>query len=155
GIGLAKAYAALGEFDKALTALRRDESVAGLRTFTDVVSGAALSGGSIYTFSELPKRFLYFKALHETGRIAEAKEGYDRLLAHPGTQNNGDIVWLLLFDRGRIAEGEGRLQEAFGYFRRAIATLEQQRSTINTEANKIGFVGNKQDVYYHAVRTLI
>jgi len=95
------------------------------------------------------------KSLYETGHIKEAKEGYDLLLKRPETSNNGDIYWMILFDRGKIAEAEGNRKEAIEFYRRAIEVIEQQRSTINTEASKIGFVGDKQQVYHRLVAALV
>jgi len=95
------------------------------------------------------------RALLETGQVAEAKAGFDRLLATDAVRANGEIYWLILYDRGRIAEAEGRFDEAVDYYRRAIDAIEEQRASINTETAKIGFVGDKQVVYARAVAALM
>jgi hypothetical protein len=89
--------------------------------------------------------------LLETGQTDEARTRLDRLLAFPGARENGEIYWLLLYDRGRIAEDEGSLDDALDYYRRAADIVERQRATIRTEAGKIGFIGEKQAIYYRIV----
>jgi tetratricopeptide (TPR) repeat protein len=62
--------------------------------------------------------------------------------------------WIILFDRGRIAEKEGNIREAIRFYEKAVDVIEQQRSTINVEAGKIGFVGDKQAVYHSLIAAL-
>lgn len=153
-IGLAKIHMALGDYPSALAAIRQEEETQAFKSFTDFITGASLAGVSLYTFLELPKQFILNRSLLETGDIAAAKAGFDALLEVPQTRDNGDIYWLILFDRGRIALMEGQRDEAIGYFKRAIEVIEQQRATIRTEASKIGFVGDKQDVYSELIVAL-
>ena len=150
---LAKIYMALGEYKKSLEYLKSG-IFGGLAALTDVVIGASAQQRSIWTYLELPTKFMRNKCLLETGKLKEAKAGFDALLKVPQTQDNGEIYWLILFDRGRIAEREGNANEAIDYYKKAVAVIEQQRSTINTEASKIGFVGNKQEVYYRLISAL-
>jgi tetratricopeptide (TPR) repeat protein len=151
---LAKVYAALGDYRKSLAAMREIdtqwfEAVADLAVFA--------TGGtsSVNTWSHLPRDVMFAKALFETGETAEARQRYDRLLAQRETAHNGELYWLALYDRGRIAEREGQPQQAIDFYRKAIDVIERQRSTINTEVNKIGFVGDKQDVYGRLVAALV
>ena len=153
-VGLAKIYLALREYARAITVMERDDDD-GFRARVDFVTGASAKGESIFVWQQLPKLFMLNKSRMETGRIADAKKGYDDLLKIPQTRDNGSIYWILLFDRGRIAEKEGRLDEAVALYRRAVDVIEQQRSTINTEASKIGFVGDKQSVYQRLVAALL
>lgn len=152
-IGLAKIYLAVNEFQKAFDVVRRDDGAA-FRSRIDVITGASLKGESLFTWQELPKSFMMNKCLMETARTEEAKAGYDALLKMPQTVDNGAIHWMILYDRGRIAEREGNLREAVGFYSHAVAVIEAQRSTINTETSKIGFVGDKQDVYHRLVFAL-
>ncbi len=152
-VGLAKIYLALKEYEKAIAVMERDDD-AGFRAQADFLTGASARGESMFIWQQLPKLFMLNKSRMETGRIAEAKKGYDDLLKIPQTKENGSIYWVLLFDRGRIAEKEGRLPEAIALYRQAVDVIEQQRATINTEASKIGFVGDKQSVYQRLVSTL-
>lgn len=150
--GLAKIHVALGDFGKALEIIqRRNFDAGGLFGSFGASDGEAFWWG----WRQLPKQFLLNKCLFETGRAAEAKEGFDRLLKIPQTQDNGEIHWLILYDRGRIALKQGRRQEAIDFFRRAIEVIERHRATINTESSKIGFVGSKQSVYRDLISALV
>ncbi len=157
--GLAKMHMALGDFRKSLDYMREDEGGSLFRGLVHVAvtaTGAVGTlGDNILAYSQLPKTFMLNKSLYETGQIKEAKAGYDEMLGQPRTADNADLYWMILFDRGRIAETEGNRAEAIGFYKRAIEVIEQQRSTINTEASKIGFVGNKQDVYGRLVSALV
>jgi len=147
-ISLAKIYMALGNYRRALAAIRREAK------YQPSQLDRVILGQEFYTYWELPKHYILNKALFETGDLAEAKKGYDRLLQMPQTRQNGDIYWLILFDRSRIAEAEGNREQAIEFCRKGIEVIEQQRSTINTEVGKIGFVGNKQELYYFLVEQL-
>jgi CHAT domain-containing protein len=137
-VGLAKTYLALKEFPKA----------------SSLVTGLDFSGEGLFAWQKLPRLFMSSKCLMETGKITEAKAGYDDLLKMSQTRDNGGIYWMILYDLGRIAEQEGNLKEAISFYRRAIAIIEEQRSTINTETSKIGFVGDKQEAYRRLVFAL-
>ncbi len=92
--------------------------------------------------------------LGEAYDTKEAKEGYDRLLSKPETKSNGEIYWPILMDRGRISRGEGNTKQAIDFYKQSIDVIENQRSTINTEASKIGFVGDKQKAYHQTISAL-
>ncbi|MEW6663802.1 MAG: CHAT domain-containing protein [Thermodesulfobacteriota bacterium] len=153
GQALAKVYMSLGKYDKALGSLGSG-GFGGLAALTDLVIGASAEQESIFTYLELPRMFMNYKCLMETGRLREAKTGYEKLLKTPQTRDNGEIYWLILFDRGRIAEKEGNPGEAVEFYRRAVEVIEQQRATIHTESSKIGFIGNKQEVYARIISVL-
>ena len=151
--GVARIYVSVGDFVKANQALREDTSslIGSLAVgLADAIAGMDV-GDSMFSYVELPKEFLLYKTQFEIGQIKEAKEGFDKLLADKRTASNGEIYWLLLFDRGRIAANEGDMAAAVKLWREAVDIIEQQRSSINTEANKIGFAGDKQAVYRHLI----
>ena len=153
-MALGRVYMALGDYQKALDGIHSDKTFK-IKSFMDnLVSGALFRGVNNWAWAELPRGFMVNKALFETGKIAEARAGYDDLLKIPQVKENGEINWLILNDRGRIAEQSGELDPAIEYYKRAIDVIEQQRSTINTEANKIGFVGDKQAVYGRVIGAL-
>lgn len=153
-MALGRTYIALGDYQKALDGIYSDSTFK-LRSFLDnLVSGALFTGVNNWVWAELPRGFMINKALLETGKVGEAKVEYDRLLNIPQTRANGEIYWLILDDRGRIAEKEGDLNGAINFYKKAIDVIEQQRSSINTEANKIGFVGDKQALYGHLISAL-
>ena len=148
---LARARMALKDYPGVIAAIRGDKTFA-LNVFLDrLVSGSFLTGVNNWVWAELPRAFMLNKALLESGQIDEARRGFDRLLEIRQVRENGEIYWLLLADRGRIADGEGQTGEALRHYREAIEQVEQQRASINTEASKIGFVGDKQALYSRAV----
>ena len=152
--GLARMYLALGSYDKSLAAVQQIGPEA-FEAFVDWITTAAARGESVFVWSALPKDFVLAKSLHETGRTREAKAIYDRLLQNPATKDVGDIYWALLFDRGRIAESESDSATAQRLYAQAVDVIERQRSSINTAASKIGYVGDKQKVYARLIALLI
>ncbi|OGS91950.1 MAG: hypothetical protein A2Z95_03490 [Gallionellales bacterium GWA2_60_18] len=155
-VWLAKTYVSLGDYQRALhfMEIKGGAFDAFAKGVADAMTGSAMRGESMWEFQQLPADFLLYKCQFETGNLTEAKAGYDNLLSKSKIRDNGDIYWLILFDRGRIAKKEGDLKAAADYFRKAVEVIELQRSTINTETSKIGFVGDKQAVYQHLVTTL-
>lgn len=155
--GLSRIYMALGDFQKSLNWSREDESIGWFRGFAvaaTIMTGAMPLDDNIFAYQQLPKAFILNKSLYETGDIKEAKAGYDALLKDPRTKDNVDLYWMILFDRGKIAEAEGNRGEAIDFYRQTVDIIEMQRSTINTEASKIGFVGDKQTVYSRLIGAL-
>jgi CHAT domain-containing protein len=142
---LARIYMALKEYENALTAIKNpDAKVTGLVTaFYD------------QTFQEIPNLYILSKSLYETGNIKEAKEGYAQLLGHPQIEQIGGIYWIVLLDRARIALSEGQKSVAEDMLKKAIDVIEKQRSSINSEAGRIGFVGDKQVVYAELTALLL
>lgn len=55
----------------------------------------------------------------------------------------------------RIAEKQNRPDDAIDYYKRTIERIETSRSSINTEAAKIGFIQDKQAVYGSLVVLLV
>lgn len=153
-MALARAHMALGNFQKTIDALSQDRLFA-LHAFLDrLVSGALITGKNNWAWQELPRAFMLNRALRGIGKTAEAKQGYDQLLNVPQVKDNGEIYWLILFERGVIAESEGSVGEAIDFYKKAIEVIEQQRASINTETSKIGFVGDKQEVYERIIDAL-
>lgn len=148
---IARSQVALGRFTEAATLLEGDRYFKLRRFLDNLFSGATFQGLNYWMWADLPRGYLLAKCRLETGRFSEAKADLDRLLAIPAATANGEIYWLMLFDRGRIAEQEGQVNEAIDYYRRAIEIIERQRATIHTEINKIGFVTDKQTVYARLV----
>jgi len=142
---LARIYMALKEYDNALTAIKNpDAKVTGVITaFYD------------QTFQEIPNLYILSKSLYETGNIKEAKEGYGQLLGHPQIEQIGGIYWIVLLDRAKIALAEGQKIAAEDMLKKAIDVIEKQRSSINSEAGRIGFVGDKQAVYAELTALLL
>lgn len=151
-LGVIRIHAALGDFRQAHRVFQEESPTShGLFMSFAYGVGGAVAGmradESITAWVDLPLEFLKHKTELEVGDLKAAREGFDALLAKPHTRDNGEIHWLLLHDRGRIAAAEGDLPGAIEFWRRAIEVIEEQRATINTEASKIGFVGDKQAAY--------
>ena len=142
---LARIYMALKEYDHALTAIKNpDAKVTGLTAaFYD------------QTFQEIPNLYILSKSLYETGYIKEATEGYNQLLGHPQIEQIGAIYWIVLLDRAKIALAEGQKSVAEGMLKKAIDVIEKSRSSINSEAGRIGFVGDKQAAYAELTALLL
>lgn len=156
-LAIAKINMALGRYDRARTAfeaLKNQSQFMKEKAQGTVITAMVLQVGDMWAFQDLPKDYSYSRVLLETGDTTQAKQGYDELLKIPQIKDNGPIYWMILFDRGRIAEQEGNLKQAIGFYSQAVDIIEQQRSTINTEASKIGFVGDKQTVYRHLIDAL-
>jgi CHAT domain-containing protein len=150
-VGLAQLNISLARYEKALVHLKGEHLTWGLGV-ANFLLGAGDSFGTVY---ELPKGLMLGKSLFELGKIAEARTALDNLLSHKRASEQGDIYWIALFERGRIAEREGKPTEAIEFYRRAIEVIERQRASLTTEATKIGFVGNKQQVYGRLVALLV
>lgn len=144
-IAMARIHLALKEYGKALLSVDdpRSEVPASLRIHYDP------------TFQAVPRFFIRCKSLYETGKQAQAKQGYDQLLKHPQISQFGGIHWRVLQDRARIAQAEGAIAEAIKMLEKAIEIIEQQRSSIDSESGRIGFVGDKQSLYHALVSLLL
>ena len=151
-MALARLNLAMADYGNAYTALTENGSLAIESFLEKLVHGRVLDPN--WVWQDLPKAFLINKSRLGLGRYDEAKAGYDELLALPQTRLNGGISWLAYLDRGLIAERESNRDQAIEFYRRAIDVIESQRSTINTEAAKIGFSGNRQEPYNRIVDLL-
>lgn len=156
---LARSYLALGDFERAYTVMQGD-SEAWRRGLVGAVAAllgmrGAFGGDAMWDAQLLPFQFMRHKSALESGRITEAKAGFDELLAKPAVRADGDIHWLLLYDRGRIAERERQLADAVRFYAQSVEVIEAQRSRLSSEASKIGFVGSKQNVYRDLIRVLM
>ena len=104
---------------------------------------------------DFPLEVMIYRAAYKSGRLDQARAGYDKVLQEPRVANFGDTYFQLLYERGQIAVADGDRTEAGEYFRRAIDVLERQRSHLESEAYKLGFVGNRNDVYQDLVVLLV
>ncbi|HTO78840.1 MAG TPA: CHAT domain-containing protein, partial [Methylocystis sp.] len=152
---LARAYLALGQYEKALDNLEATVTGTLGLGILSVLSPYAAKGDSLADQTEIPRMMMRAKALSELGRLDEAKAELDPILAHPRIKDMGDLHWLAQFERGRIAEKESDGARAATLYAGAIDVIEQQRATINSEASKIGFVGDKQAVYERLIALLV
>jgi CHAT domain-containing protein len=103
----------------------------------------------------VPRLYMLSKSYMETGDIEKAKKGFDALLSTPVINSMGSIYWLTLRDSAKLSWNSGQKNRAISLLEKAVEVIESQRSTIQTEAYKIGFVGDKQKVYQLLVNYLI
>jgi len=150
--GEARIFMALKQYDKAYEVMQRSSAFA---EFAKAVAQTALGSPGWFVILELPTQYMRARAAYLSGRIEEAKKGYDALLANERTRDNGEILWQLLFGRGRIAEAEGKGEAALRFYLQSVEVVEQQRRSISSETSKIGFVGDKQALYQGVVDLLI
>ncbi len=149
-LGITNIHVSQGQYQEAAKTV----DAAGMKGLASMMTVFTL-GTMSWDFYNLPREFLQTKINFETGKRAEAKAGYLALLNNPATRSNGAIWWNLLFDLGRIARGEGDGKTAVQRLTEAVTTIESQRANINTEAAKIGFIGDKQSVYRELVSLLV
>ena len=153
---LARIHMALGQYPQALSEVKDEDSV--WRRSVWFLNNAAwgYSGDDgVEVLVLLPRMLMRAKCQSEAGALDEAKQILDAMLRNARIPDQGELYWLALFERGRIAEQQGNPGEGISYYARAVAVIEVQRATINTEANKIGFVGDKQAVYGRLISLLI
>lgn len=108
--------------------------------------------GPLGNFSYAPAGNVYVEylaahSLLELGRLEEAARRLDVLLEFPGLPGYRDVEWLVLYDRGRVSQRQGRLEEARGLFGRSITDIESMRRSVSSDEGRIGFAARKQDVY--------
>ncbi len=144
-LGKIKICVALGDYNRAKSFL---ESYGGAPFFYRI------GAGNRSEYEDLLKNFLYQKIHFETGDFIKSKAGYDELLKHPAIETNASIYYQILADRGAISLAEGNRKEAIKFYQLAVNVIELHRANINTEAGKIGFVGDKQQVYNNIVALL-
>ncbi|EDZ62963.1 protein containing Tetratricopeptide repeat (TPR) domain [Sulfurimonas gotlandica GD1] len=139
-------YMALKDYDKVYNLITKEYPS---HDFSPVILGKINQDVFI-----LPTHFMFAKALFELGKIKEAKKEYLRLLEKPKIKASGEMHTICLYDLGQIAYRDSESSKAVEYFKKAIDIIEEQRSSIHSEANKIGFVGDKQAVYKDIIKTL-
>ncbi|PKN26886.1 MAG: hypothetical protein CVU64_16920 [Deltaproteobacteria bacterium HGW-Deltaproteobacteria-21] len=152
---LARIHMALGEYGKAFEYVKDEDSAWNRAVwFLNDAAWGYSGGDGAEIHVTLPKLFLRGKCLSEIGRMDEAKRTLDAILRNVRIEDNGELYWLTLFERGRVAEQQNNFIEAIRFYSRAIEVIERQRSTIHSEVNKIGFVGDKQTVYARLIALL-
>jgi CHAT domain-containing protein len=153
-LALARSYMALGAYEQAYDALKKD-TLFKANVFLDrLFSGGLLTGNNLWLWQDVPRQYMLGKALLETGQKKEASERLKKLLKLPQIRQNGEIYWQLLYDLGQLAEADADLVSASDYYRRAIEVIELHRLNIDTEVNKIGFAADRQAVYGSLVDVL-
>lgn len=152
---IGRIYAALGDYAQALPYLKDESAIVKSTYFLNNLAWGLSGSDARETSIALPKLLLRGKCLLETKDLAGAKTYLDVVLRNARLADFGEIESIALFERGRIADQEGDFKGASDYMRKAVEVIERQRASINTEASKIGFVGDKQAVYGRLIALLI
>ena len=148
---VARTYMALGDYASALPYVVKDDWFPWINDPT----WGLKAGDSADVFLLLPKLVMRGTCLLETGDIPNAQHALELALRHPRMREFGELYWLALYQAGRLAEKQEDSNRAIDLYRQAVDIIEQQRASINTEASKIGFIGDKQDVYGRLIAALI
>lgn len=149
-------YLASRQFEQALDAFDKSDipiSPAVVKSFSDRWASAELN--EMIAYGRAMRGAGRANILMELGRTAEALPLFEAALTHPRVSQAASVYWTALFNRGRIAERAGQTEEAIRFYRRAVDEVEKQRSSIGSDAAKIGFVGDKQMVYGHLINALV
>ena len=176
----ARVYLAMNDYGKAEQALSQSLGITGvlgraMAGFTSLGMTEFLVGESFTNPFSVNQFFMRTKICFERSNYECARKGYDAMISgdyeerlkHLGetlrsqAEQNASllrrpaILYTALYDRGRIALHQSDQNLALQYFSEAIDVIEAQRSSINTEASKIGFVGDKESIYRDIVSLLV
>lgn len=102
--------------------------------------------------------FLIAKSLFGRGAeedVKDAKKRLQLLIGHPLITAFRDVYWRALYEHGRIEELDGHKDSAIDDYKKAIEEIERMRASISTEAGRVGFVGDKQEVYQKLINLLL
>ena len=169
---LTEAYYAVGDYEQALVysadSIEQLENVGLLQstlfsTLTLVettLSGARTAEGKIQTFADtmfankLLPGIIKARSELELGDFEAAKVDFDLVLSTQLITGMPRLYYPVLHDRGRVAEALGEHDDAVGYYRRSVEVIEASRKSIQDDAAKISYVGNKQEVFESLVGIL-
>ncbi|WP_420548335.1 CHAT domain-containing protein [Curvivirga sp.] len=161
---LAQYHYASGDYEKAYMYATRDDRDSldflgdGLLTAFTAPMSVAITGTTIDEFHfvrNLPLRIFSYRSAYKTGRLEEARKGFDDLLADGRIANFAKLHVSVLHDRAQLAMTEGDMNVAYDNLSKAIDVLESQRSALQTENYKLGFVGGKEQIYADMVGLLV
>lgn len=91
----------------------------------------------------------------KTGRYEIAKAQYLALIEAPLFKQQKGANFHAYHHLGLIHLREGEIETGIEFLKQAVEALEAERSTIDTEAARIGFVGDRQKVYADLVAALV
>ena len=116
--------------------------------------------GFFNAFSFAPKanvyvEFMAAKAYTGLGQSDEALQRFSFLIDNVGVGTFRDVLWMSLFERGKIRENQGDQPGAISDYQRAIELIEGIRSTIRSETGRVGFAGDKFTVYNRLIKLLV
>jgi len=165
GSALASLYFTTGAYEKVLPALKKGDRNVAFDVFMNVTTvgwysvvnagTANLSGIAENTRGRLSTAYMLAKLERETGDQEKAIEAFRVLHAEPTVTQMPGIYRLVCEELSAFALERGDRKSAIDYLRQAVDTIERQRSTVNREVGKIGFIANKQTTYERLVALLV
>jgi len=162
---LARLYFTLGDFDRARQALEAETPMEDaliafskllptyyilLPAVTGTIDSDALEHRYLFY-----KQYMFSKIAYETGNREKAKQGFDSIIKAKDFEFFPGIYWKALLERGKISIAENRPEDAIELFTKAMSVVEKLRSSINEETSRIGFVGDKEELYGSAIDTAV
>jgi CHAT domain-containing protein len=163
-MAMARIYTVLHQYDNVIKVLTDQSDPVNHKAWSNILIDSlnlGLSGHrEAYNLGRqpstfLPRQFLLAHSYLKTGNYTKAKLIYENILETKDIDQFGKINYNSLHDIALIYEKEGNSKEAIACLEKAILIIEAQRSTVTTDSGKIGYVGDKQEVYYTLVRLLI
>ncbi len=104
---------------------------------------------------EVQARLYAAETLRRIGRLQEAQEQFRTVLSAARELGISEEEWKALYGLGRIAESQGKADQARASLRQAIRVIESERSALRLTSLKSGFLADKQEVYDSLVEILI
>ncbi|GGF53267.1 CHAT domain-containing protein [Alteromonas lipolytica] len=165
-LNLAKAYFAINDYENALTELKESGEIEFVGMVSSIVFPSVILTKLAFNdkdylaqgdreFITFPRDYMVAKIAYEMGDTDYAKTQYQTLLSNPILDNFGSLKWALLSDLGKIYISKKNFPVAEEHLFKAIEEIESHRENINTEAGRIGFVGDKQAVYFTLIDALV
>ncbi|WP_420548336.1 CHAT domain-containing protein [Curvivirga sp.] len=161
---LSQYYYRIEDYERAYEFAARDDRnpldflLDGYIAIVSAPAGLVMTGMLITEFQfahNFPMEILQYRAASKTGRLEEARKGFDKLLADDVIDNFAQLHVIVLHDRAQLAMTEGDMNVAYDNLSKAIDVLESQRSALQTENYKLGFVGGKEQIYADMVGLLV
>ncbi|ABK45933.1 conserved hypothetical protein [Magnetococcus marinus MC-1] len=103
----------------------------------------------------LPERFILAKVLYETGATERALALYTQLLESPYRGSFPGLMVAALHDRGTIAMGAGRLDDALKDLQQAAGWIEARRASIRDATAHTGYAHDYDRVYHDLILLLL
>ena len=168
---IAKAYYSLKDYPQALGILEDDSGATGYHVLMKSASvlmainpvfwpafatdPVGMDLQALQFINEAEKLVFHYDLLLKNDRLEDAEKGYREILEKPSIEGFSSLIYGSYHGLGKIAVKRGNLAAGIDQFKKAIEIIEAQRSSINIEKYKIGFVADKQDVYNDLVGTLV
>ncbi|WP_161957631.1 CHAT domain-containing protein [Mariprofundus sp. EBB-1] len=147
----AKIYFALRDYNKAY-----NEIIQVVDTFDDkLIKFKKENTAETLPFYLLQRFYIHAISAYKVGKIKEASAKLEHFLSRKNAKNFTGLYSFALYYRALIDLNANKQSIAINRLMLAIKLLEKQRSSIANDASRIGFAGDKQEVYSMLVKTLM